>query len=43
MVGVEILDGDQRERQPKGYTHHEVIAARVGRCAAAHNSLRMTF
>jgi hypothetical protein len=31
MVGVEILDRDHRERQPKGYTHHEVIAARVGR------------
>jgi hypothetical protein len=24
-------DRDQRERQPKGYTSHEVTAARVGR------------
>ena len=31
MVGTKILDRDQRERQPKGYTSHEVTAARAGR------------
>jgi hypothetical protein len=30
MVGTKVLDRDQRERQPKGYTHHEVIATRAG-------------
>jgi hypothetical protein len=29
MVGTIILDRNQRERQLKGYTHHEVIAPRV--------------
>jgi hypothetical protein len=30
MVGGKIFDRDQRERQPKGYTSHEVTAARAG-------------
>jgi hypothetical protein len=31
LVDMKIPDRDQRERQPKGYTSHEVTAARVGR------------
>jgi hypothetical protein len=34
MVGGEIFDCDQRERQPKGYTSHEVTAARAGHTKA---------
>jgi hypothetical protein len=30
MVGNNVVR-DQRERQPKGYTSHEVTAARAGR------------
>jgi hypothetical protein len=30
MVGAKILNRDHRERQPKGYTHHEVIATAQG-------------
>jgi hypothetical protein len=30
LVGTKI-DRDQRERHPKGYTSHEVTAARAGR------------
>jgi hypothetical protein len=29
MVGKKILDRDQRERQPKEYTSHEVTAPRT--------------
>jgi hypothetical protein len=29
LVGVKIFVRDQRERHPKGYTHHEVIAPRA--------------
>jgi hypothetical protein len=32
MVGTN-MDRDHRERQPKGYTNHEGIAARAGRPA----------
>jgi len=37
MVGRKIFDRDQREHQPKGYTSHEVTAARAGRqrCSAS--------
>jgi len=30
LVGAKILDRDQRERHPKGYTSHEVTALRAG-------------
>jgi hypothetical protein len=30
MVGAKILHRDQRKRQPKGYTSHEVTALRAG-------------
>jgi hypothetical protein len=30
LVGVKILHRDQRERQSKGYTRHEVTALRAG-------------
>jgi HKD family nuclease len=29
LVGMKILDRDQRERHSKGYTRHEVTAARA--------------
>jgi hypothetical protein len=30
LVGMNNIDRDQRERRPKGYINHEVIAARAG-------------
>jgi len=37
LVGTNYFDRDQRERPPKGYTSHEVTAARAGRFLAGKN------
>jgi hypothetical protein len=40
---AQTIDRDHRERHPKGYTNHEVIAARAGRPRGSTSLYRLSF